>query len=175
MPQPTVEVSFELSELARPGSGVVRLSAAVSGRSVTAPRKVGTGVRSADDVDAFVGSRVRIRRMTLGVSQEQLGAALGLTFQQIQKYEKGQNRIGAGRLFKISQILSVPVQYFYDGLPTPGSDVDAEEVAERTASVQAFLASAEGHALSMAFLKIDDVPTRRRIVDLVSTIAKDTP
>ncbi|MEM7684369.1 MAG: helix-turn-helix transcriptional regulator [Pseudomonadota bacterium] len=113
--------------------------------------------------------------MTLGVSQEQLGAALGLTFQQIQKYEKGQNRIGAGRLFKISQILSVPVQYFYDGLPAPESDVDAEEVAERTASVQAFLASAEGHALSMAFLKIDDVPTRRRIVDLVSTIAKDTP
>lgn len=137
-------------------------------------RKAGAGVRSADDVDAFVGSRVRIRRMTLGISQEQLGAALGLTFQQVQKYEKGQNRIGAGRLFRIAQILSVPVQYFYDGLPTADAEEDTDDVAERTASVQAFLASAEGHALSMAFLKIDDVPTRRRIVDLVSTIAKGT-
>ncbi len=131
-----------------------------------------TIVRAADDVDAFVGSRVRIRRMTLGISQEQLGSALGLTFQQIQKYEKGQNRIGAGRLFRIAQILSVPVQFFYEGLPVTGDDDEAEDVAERTASVQAFLASTEGHALSMAFLKIDDVPTRRRIVDLVSTIAK---
>ena len=129
-------------------------------------------VRAADDVDAYVGSRVRIRRMTLGISQEQLGAALGLTFQQIQKYEKGQNRIGAGRLFRIAQILSVPVQFFYEGLPMTGLDDDADDVAERTAMVQAFLASVEGHALSMAFLKIVDVPTRRRIVDLVNTIAK---
>lgn len=115
--------------------------------------------------------------MTLGISQEQLGTALGLTFQQVQKYEKGQNRIGAGRLFRISQILSVPVQFFYDGLPSVDSacgNENADEVAERTASVQAFLASAEGHALSMAFLKIEDVPTRRRIVDLVNTIAKGT-
>ena len=110
--------------------------------------------------------------MTLGISQEQLGSALGLTFQQVQKYEKGQNRIGAGRLFRIAQILSVPVQFFYEGLPVTGDDDESEDVAERTASVQAFLASNEGHALSMAFLKIDDVPTRRRIVDLVSTIAK---
>ena len=129
-------------------------------------------MRSADDVDAYVGSRVRLRRMTLGVSQEQLGAALGLTFQQVQKYEKGQNRIGAGRLFRIAQILTVPVEFFYEGLPLGSDGEDGEEVAKRTASVQAFLASAEGHALSMAFLKIEDVPTRRRIVDLVSTIAK---
>ena len=129
-------------------------------------------VRAADDVDAFVGSRVRIRRMTLGISQEHLGAALGLTFQQVQKYEKGQNRIGAGRLFRIAQILSVPVQYFYEGLPATIAEDEEGDVAERTASVQAFLASNEGHALSMAFLKIEDVPTRRRIVDLVNTIAK---
>ncbi|MEL7153285.1 MAG: helix-turn-helix transcriptional regulator [Pseudomonadota bacterium] len=129
-------------------------------------------MRAADDVDAFVGSRVRIRRMTLGISQEQLGSALGLTFQQIQKYEKGQNRIGAGRLFKIAQILSVPVQFFYEGLPVGDVDDESDDVAEKTASVQAFLASNEGHALSMAFLRIEDVPTRRRIVDLVNTIAK---
>lgn len=112
--------------------------------------------------------------MTLGISQEQLGASLGLTFQQIQKYEKGQNRIGAGRLFRIAQILSVPVQFFYEGLPTAEDGEDAEDVTRRTASMQAFLASTEGHALSMAFLKIDDLPTRRRIIDLVSTIAKGT-
>lgn len=129
-------------------------------------------MRSADDVDAFVGSRVRIRRMSLGISQEQLGSALGLTFQQIQKYEKGQNRIGAGRLFRIAQVLSVPVQFFYEGLPAIEGGMDTEELTQQTASLQAFLASAEGHALSMAFLKIDDLPTRRRIVDLVSTIAK---
>ena len=110
--------------------------------------------------------------MTLGISQEQLGAALGLTFQQVQKYEKGQNRIGAGRLFKIARILSVPVEFFYEGLPSAEDAHDTSEVVERTASVQQFLASAEGHALSMAFLKIEDLPTRRRIVDLVSTIAK---
>ena len=110
--------------------------------------------------------------MTLGISQEQLGAALGLTFQQVQKYEKGQNRIGAGRLFKIARILSVPVEFFYEGLPSSEDAGDSTEVVERTASVQQFLASAEGHALSMAFLKIEDLPTRRRIVDLVSTIAK---
>ena len=132
-------------------------------------------MRSADEVDAFVGSRVRIRRMTLGISQEQLGSALGLTFQQIQKYEKGQNRIGAGRLFRIAQFLSVPVQFFYEGLPIEGDEADTEDVVERTASVQAFLASTEGHALSVAFLKIEDVPTRRRIVDLVSTIASGSP
>ena len=112
--------------------------------------------------------------MTLGISQEQLGASLGLTFQQIQKYEKGQNRIGAGRLFRIAQLLSVPVQFFYEGLPTGDAEDEADDVAEKTASVQAFLASTEGHALSMAFLRIEDVPTRRRIVDLVNTIAKGT-
>ena len=109
--------------------------------------------------------------MTLGISQEQLGDALGLTFQQIQKYEKGQNRIGAGRLFRISQILSVPVEYFYEGLSTGDANPEAQEASERSEAAQAFLASPEGHALSIAFQRIPDAATRRRIVDLVTTIA----
>lgn len=136
---------------------------------------VGHVVKAADDIDAYIGSRVRLRRMTVGVSQEQLGDALGLTFQQIQKYEKGQNRIGAGRLYRIAQILSTPVEYFYEGLPpTAGTGAGATDtVVERSAEIQAFMSSPEGHALSLAFQRIHDPATRRRIVDLVSTIASD--
>lgn len=130
-------------------------------------------MKAADDIDAHVGSRVRLRRITLNISQEQLGEALGLTFQQIQKYEKGQNRIGAGRLYKISHILSVPVEFFYEGLPVAGQSSPNDRAAMRSAEIQQFLASAEGHALSHAFLKIPDNATRRRIVDLVNTIAQE--
>lgn len=130
-------------------------------------------LKAADDIDAHVGSRVRLRRMTLNISQEQLGEALSLTFQQIQKYEKGQNRIGAGRLYKIAQILSVPVEFFYEGLPVAGSTDPSDSTAIRSAEIQRFLASPDGHALSTAFLKIADPATRRRIVDLVNTIAQE--
>lgn len=133
--------------------------------------KSGGLVRAADNVDSYVGRRVRVRRMTLGISQEQLGDALGLTFQQVQKYEKGQNRIGAGRLYKIAQILSVPVEYFYEGLAKVDDDEASREASERSAAAQAFLASPEGHALSVAFQRIEDPATRRRLVDLVATIA----
>lgn len=109
----------------------------------------------------------------MNVSQEQLGEALGLTFQQIQKYEKGQNRIGAGRLYRIAQILSVPVEVFYDGLPKVGDTETRDEIQERSAEIQRFLASPEGHMLSSAFLRIGDPATRRRIVELVNTIAAD--
>ncbi len=129
-------------------------------------------MRSADEVDAHVGRRLRRRRTALGVSQEQLGTALGLTFQQIQKYEKGQNRIGAGRLYRISNILSVPVQYFFDGLGNgvdtpvlPGGEVPDSEI-------QAFVASPEGLALSGGFIRIADPATRRRIIELVTTLAR---
>ena len=76
--------------------------------------------RRANPVDVHVGSRVRLRRMLLGMSQEKLGEHLGLTFQQIQKYEKGINRIGASRLFDLSKVLAVPVQFFYEELPVSG-------------------------------------------------------
>ncbi|HET7408960.1 MAG TPA: helix-turn-helix transcriptional regulator [Paracoccaceae bacterium] len=130
-------------------------------------------MRSADEVDAHVGRRLRRRRMALGISQEHLGQALGLTFQQIQKYEKGQNRIGAGRLYRIAIILSVPVQYFFDGLgadapiPNGGAVPDSE--------IQAFVTSPEGRALSSGFVRIDDPVVRRRIIELIATLARDRP
>lgn len=110
--------------------------------------------------------------MTLGISQEQLGEALGLTFQQVQKYEKGQNRVGAGRLYRISQILSVPVQFFYEGLPVSNDAPENSGVAELSAHIQAFLASSEGHSLCLAFQRIGNQATRRRLVELVNTIAQ---
>ena len=72
--------------------------------------------KQANPVDGQVGNRVRLRRMLIGMSQERLGELLGLTFQQVQKYEKGVNRIGAGRLYQVAQILGVPINYFYEGV-----------------------------------------------------------
>lgn len=135
-------------------------------------REVPDGVKAADEVDAYVGGRVRIRRMTLGISQEQLAGSLGLTFQQIQKYEKGLNRIGAGRLFRISRLLSVPVEFFFEGLENTVMAEDPEGAA-RGAVLQSFLTSPDGYELSLAFQSIDDSATRRHIVDLVRTIASD--
>jgi len=124
-------------------------------------------------IDRHVGSRVRMRRMMLGMSQEKLGDALGLTFQQVQKYEKGANRIGASRLQQISQILQVPVSFFFEGVPSPRAEQRAEGLAEAPspAYVSDFLATSDGLALTKAFVRITDAKLRRRIVDLVEQIA----
>jgi transcriptional regulator with XRE-family HTH domain len=139
------------------------------------PVRPGAGLklRSADEVDAHVGRRLRQRRIALGISQEQLGADLGLTFQQVQKYEKGQNRISAGRLYKLALILSVPVQYFFEGVPGNNGAPPAHGGLPGESEIQAFLASPEGLALTTGFMRISDPATRRRIVDLVNTIAGD--
>ena len=123
--------------------------------------------------DKHVGSRVRMRRMMLGMSQEKLGDALGLTFQQVQKYEKGTNRIGASRLQQIAQILQVQVSFFFEGAPNilPNSNQDGFSEASSPAYVSDFLASSDGLALTKAFMKIEDSKLRRRIVDLVEQIA----
>ena len=128
--------------------------------------------RRANPVDVHVGARVRLRRMLLGMSQEKLGEQLGLTFQQIQKYEKGINRIGASRLFDLSQLLSVPVQFFYEELPVSGAG-GAAGFAERPAESYAveFLGSREGLELNKAFARITDPRVRRSIVDLVRAFA----
>jgi transcriptional regulator with XRE-family HTH domain len=126
--------------------------------------------------DKHVGSRVRMRRMMLGMSQEKLGDALGLTVQQVQKYEKGTNRIGASRLQQISAILQVPVSFFFEGAPQAGESVPGLGEAPSPAYVADFLATSEGLALVKAFVRIGDKQIRRRIVDLVVQIAaKDTP
>jgi transcriptional regulator with XRE-family HTH domain len=129
------------------------------------------GSRRANPVDVHVGSRVRLRRMLLGMSQEKLGEQLGLTFQQIQKYEKGINRIGASRLFDLSQVLAVPVQFFYEELAT-GANRGAG-FGERPAESYAveFLGSREGLELNKAFARITDSRVRRSIVDLVRAFA----
>lgn len=133
------------------------------------------GSRRANPVDVHVGSRVRLRRMLLGMSQEKLGEHLGLTFQQVQKYEKGINRIGASRLFDLSQVLAVPVQFFYEELPAASPAVGAAGFAERPAESYAveFLGSREGLELNKAFARISDPRVRRSIVELVRALAGD--
>jgi transcriptional regulator with XRE-family HTH domain len=129
--------------------------------------------KAPNPIDKHVGSRVRMRRMMLSMSQEKLGDALGLTFQQVQKYEKGTNRIGASRLQQISQILQVPVAFFFEGAPNlPGSGrADGAGDAPSPAYVSDFLATSDGLALTKAFMRIKDSKLRRRIVDLVEQIA----
>jgi transcriptional regulator with XRE-family HTH domain len=129
--------------------------------------------KAPNPVDKHVGSRVRMRRMMLGMSQEKLGDALGLTFQQVQKYEKGTNRIGASRLSQIAQILQVQVSFFFEGAPTVGTGSRPEGFAEAASPVYVsdFLASSDGLALTKAFMKIGDAKLRRRIVDLVEQMA----
>src|SRR6201988_3669252 len=101
--------------------------------------------KAPNPIDRHVGSRVRMRRMMLGMSQEKLGDALGLTFQQVQKYEKGANRIGASRLQQISQILQVPVSFFFEGVPTQRTEqrTDGLSEAPSPAYVSDFLATSD--------------------------------
>lgn len=129
--------------------------------------------KSPNPIDIHVGSRVRLRRMLIGMSQEKLGEKLDLTFQQIQKYEKGANRIGSSRLYKISQILEVPVQFFFDDLPEELTEASTSGFSESTDTtfVMDFVSSSEGLQLNTAFNRISDAETRRRIVDLVKTLA----
>jgi transcriptional regulator with XRE-family HTH domain len=121
-------------------------------------------------IDIHVGSRVRLRRMMLGMSQEKLGEQLGITFQQIQKYEKGSNRIGASRLQNIARVLSVPVAFFFDGAPGSTAAAGMEEPQSANFVVD-FLSSSEGIQLNKAFLQINDAKLRRRIIDLIRAVA----
>jgi transcriptional regulator with XRE-family HTH domain len=129
--------------------------------------------KAPNPIDKHVGSRVRMRRMMLSMSQEKLGDALGLTFQQVQKYEKGTNRIGASRLQQIANILQVPVSFFFEGAPhVPGTGrLEGMGEAPSPAYVSDFLATSDGLALTKAFTRIHDPKLRRRIVDLVEQIA----
>jgi len=119
-------------------------------------------------IDKHVGSRVRMRRMMLGMSQSTLADGLDLTVQQVQKYEKGTNRISASRLQHISQILQLPVTFFFEG--TPGQS-KAKDDAPSPAYVTDFLATRNGLALTKSFMKIKDAKLRRNIVNLVEKLA----
>jgi transcriptional regulator with XRE-family HTH domain len=124
-------------------------------------------------IDKHVGSRVRMRRIMLAMSQEKLGAALGLTFQQVQKYEKGTNRIGASRLQQISQILQVPVAFFFEDLPNALAPYDSSGSALSMAQIDDFVSDQDGLRLIGAFMRIDNAALRRRIVTLVQEITGD--
>ena len=118
------------------------------------------------DVDAHVGRRIRQRRTLLGMSQEKLAEALDLTFQQVQKYERGTNRVGAGRLHQLSQALDVPVAYFFEGLgePTEGAEPNAPE--------QDLLSRRESLALIRAYYGISDPAVRRRLRELMKVLGE---
>ncbi|GAB5462443.1 MULTISPECIES: helix-turn-helix domain-containing protein [Hoeflea] len=125
-------------------------------------------------IDIHVGSRIRLRRTMLGMSQEKLGEALGITFQQIQKYEKGTNRVGASRLQNISTILNVPVSFFFEDAPgDPSTAQPGMAEANSSNYVVDFLSSSEGLQLNRAFIKIPDPKVRRKLVDLVKSLASE--
>ncbi|MCG5244188.1 helix-turn-helix domain-containing protein [Azospirillum doebereinerae] len=130
-------------------------------------------------IDVHVGSRVRLRRTLLGMSQEKLGEAIGLTFQQVQKYERGANRIGASRLFDLSRVLDVPVSFFFDDMPAEAAaarvddDEDGTPGEERPVNVYEPdpMAKRETLELVRAYYKINDPSVRKRLFELTKAVA----
>lgn len=134
--------------------------------------------RKPNPMDIHVGSRVRLRRMVIGMSQEKLGEKMSLTFQQIQKYEKGTNRIGASRLYQLAQILDVPVQFFFEDAPLGVGNRGAMPAggfaeSKTEAFLLDFLNSRDGLELNRAFVKITDPKVRKRVVELVRALSDD--
>jgi transcriptional regulator with XRE-family HTH domain len=130
--------------------------------------------RRPNPVDLHVGGRVRMRRKLLGVSQEQLADSLGLTFQQVQKYERGANRVSASKLYEIAKTLQVPVSFFFDGLADPMDGSDGDEVGQHAERVvQEFLTTPEGLELAEVFPKIGRGRVRRQVLDLVRAMAEE--
>ena len=121
--------------------------------------------KQANPIDRHVGTRLRVRRMMLGMSQTDIGDAIGVTFQQMQKYESGVNRIGAGRLHQIAGLLGVPVTFFFDDTPAKAGSLPAKD------DPMGGLATSAGLRLAMAFTRITDAELRRRIVRLVEDLA----
>src|SRR4026209_1356058 len=119
--------------------------------------------KAPNPIDRHVGSRVRMRRMMLSMSQEKLGDVLGLTFQQVQKYEKGTNRIGASRLQQISHILQVPVEFFFESAPNASAPHDPNGSGLSVAQTDEFVSNSDGLRLIGAFMRIDNAALRRRI------------
>ncbi|NSZ66987.1 helix-turn-helix domain-containing protein [Agrobacterium tumefaciens] len=126
-----------------------------------------------DPIDVHVGTRIRLRRTLLGMSQDRLGTSLGITFQQIQKYERGMNRVGASRLQLMANILNVPVSFFFDDAPSHNDNAPAAIGRPKADYTNQFLVSSEGLQLNRAFLKIQDPLVRRRIIELAKTLAAE--
>lgn len=135
---------------------------------IDGPQKTG---KRPNPTDIYVGSRIRMRRKMLGLSQEKLGEKLGITFQQIQKYEKGTNRVGASRLQAMSDALEVPVAYFFPDNPTAPDGMKEEGAT----FMMDFMSTSEGLDLSRAFTRIKNPKVRRKIVELVRALGEDQP
>lgn len=128
--------------------------------------------KSPNPVDQHVGRRVRMRRVLVGMSQERLGDALGLTFQQVQKYEKGTNRIGASRLQQIAGALDVSPAFFFEDMDAAGTSENRQVSDDASAFVVDFLSTSEGLVLNKNFVRIRDPKLRRKVVELVTCLAE---
>lgn len=126
-------------------------------------------IKAPNAVDVEVGSRIRQRRAILGFTQNALAEHLGITFQQVQKYEKGTNRIGSSRLQTVARFLNVPISYFFDDLKS----VQSPRLDDATVTVASFLSSGEGLALNRAFLNIKSEKVRRTFVAMVKSLANE--
>lgn len=125
-------------------------------------------------IDIHVGTRVRLRRTMLGLSQEKLGDSLGITFQQIQKYEKGSNRIGASRLQKLSEILKTPISFFFEDAPgAEKATLSGMSEVDSPNYVVDFLSTSEGLQLYKAFINIKDPKVRKKVIELVRSLADE--
>ncbi|GAC1044451.1 helix-turn-helix domain-containing protein [Rhizobium sp. No.120] len=122
-------------------------------------------------IDAYVGSRVRTRRLMLGMSQERLAEQIGVTFQQVQKYEKGTNRIGASRLQAIAGVLAVPVAFFFQQDNSQPLNTDGLGAITGLEDLSDFLTSKEGLSLNKAFMKITDPSIRQSVLTLIKSLA----
>ena len=127
--------------------------------------------KAPNPIDKHVGARVRMRRLMVGMSQGKLGEALDVTFQQVQKYEKGSNRIGASRLQQLARVLEVPPAYFFEGAPNYEHQVSGFAEPEGHSYVVDFLSTNEGLQLNRAFAAIKDPKVRKKILDLVLSLA----
>jgi transcriptional regulator with XRE-family HTH domain len=135
--------------------------------------QVELAIRRPSSVDVHVGGRVRVRRRLINMTQETLADLIDVTFQQVQKYERGTNRISASKLFGIAEALEVPISYFFDGLDaTSGLDEEASQDSEQ--NIQGFLRTSEGLELARLFPRIARGPLRRRILELVRAAATDS-
>ncbi len=134
----------------------------------------GRGTGRPNPVDVHVGARVRLRRTLLGMSQEKLGDAIGLTFQQVQKYERGANRIGSSRLFDLSRVLDVPIAFFFDEMPgdvAASSPAQTRGMAEEPVSYELDpMAKRETLELVRAYYKITDPHVRKRLFELTKAL-----
>ena len=133
--------------------------------------KVSINRRGTTAVDTHVGQKIRARRIFSNMTQTDLANAAGITFQQIQKYEKGTNRVGASRLQQFSQALGVPPSYFFEGLPTVGKKISPPQEGELSeGSIVSFLGTREGAALVRGFLAIKEKPIRQNLIEFIGTL-----